>query len=711
MSINESNSLHHANNLKDQSTSINTIKTIKEKIKAYFNNKYNNEKNLEYQYIGLITRNLIFNRNTHLVSMFKDNMIMDYIEEFLKRFYDINDSYNKIPKIAVYYHNYLMFFCTPTLKQLTINSLIHNRYEKKAEFFYNENNKCSACKKEMKSLDDSSNNDEKNDCFFNEKIRKKIERYSPIHSSMALPQSGSTFKKDTSGLLITESNEISLVNIMMGLINKNVSNTSEIKSKEKQTQKIEKEKEKNKNKKIINGNISFVSSDKDRENNNNKNYVCEPDTKMEKIDKNSMSNNTLKKIEVQDLKVLLKNNIEKFKSKSNKKIIKKKGLWNLLNDKDIIIIEEKISNDNNNKKYNMNIINNKDIIKQEKVLINTLYKKKEISKIKSKDNKKQNNSKNQNQNTINNLTNNSNYGSFENITNKKKTNNNITRLSKKNNKINNNRNNLDSLLNKIKNNTYNTIKRKKYSSKKIILKNQKKNNLTRNNNFNVNKIDTFGLTSKYLCFNNSIKNNNYHHIIYKNNSNNEIRANSNKIKYNKKLNSPPSFLNYRRLSKLEQKKIIMRNEHKSLDDKSNHIHNVNININNQINIGFNQFKDLSSLIGNNTRKNRKKTNDKNVSRNKNKSIDLNTINQNIIINNNYQTFFSNNNRIKNNMGAIKNIKLYGFKNKNIISRNNHFNYNIDSLLTKNKDKSNKYTYNYQFLFNSFKSLNNNNNKI
>jgi hypothetical protein len=373
MSIcNESENLNNPNNLKDQSTSINTIKTIKEKIKAYFHNKYNNEYNLEYQYLGLITRNLIFNKNTHLVSVFKDYMIIDYVEEFFKRYYGINESYFKLPKIAVYYHNYLSFFCTPTLKQLSINTLIHNRYEKKAEFFYNKNNKCSFSKKELKISDDSSNHEEKKDdeanYFFNDKIRKKIERYSPINSSMALPQSGSTFKKDNSGLLMTNSNEKSLVNIMVELINKNVSRTSELNSKESQTQTQILEREKISNN--INNNFSFISNEKDKHNNNNR---------IDKIEKDSLPNNELKKIEATDLKLLLKNNIEKFKSKSNKKIIKKKGLWNLLNDKEIIIKEEENNNDNKaNNNNDIKIINNNnnDINKKKQVLYNALYKKK-----------------------------------------------------------------------------------------------------------------------------------------------------------------------------------------------------------------------------------------------------------------------------------------------------------------------------------------------
>ena len=54
---------------------------------------------------------------------------------------------------------------------------------------------------------------------------------------------------------------------------------------------------------------------------------------------------------------------------------------------------------------------------------------------------------------------------------------------------------------------------------------------------------------------------------------------------------------------------------------------------------------------------------------------------------------------------MKNSKLYGVKSKNIISRNDKLIYNIDSLLSNNKDK--KVKTNYHYLFNSLKSFNNN----
>jgi cytoskeletal protein RodZ len=83
--------------------------------------------------------NLIFNKNSHLVTVFKDYMIWDYYDEFCKRFYYKKESTQRVPKFSIFYKNYLKFFCIPTLKDQTPNEMIHTCSEKKAELFYKEN--------------------------------------------------------------------------------------------------------------------------------------------------------------------------------------------------------------------------------------------------------------------------------------------------------------------------------------------------------------------------------------------------------------------------------------------------------------------------------------------------------------------------------------------------------------------------------------------
>ena len=285
-------------------------KTFKELKKIAMNQthkRYGAKAKLKYKYLGLIMENLIFNKNTHLVSTFKDYMIWDYIEEFLKRFYKNAESDERVPKFASFYKNYLKFFCIPTFKDIYCNEMIHNYSEKKAELFYNENYRN---KKENKSIqedygvleetesdDDDSESRESNTnvniekTIFNETVKKKIEKYSPINTSMVLPESDTKLKPDDSGLLITSSNETSLVNIMNGMI----SLSTEAKKKKLEQQKNDKNKN-SKNRNNLKNNAN--------NNSNNNNHQGESSSSYRMNQKNLISS-TLNKFNTKTLETLL----------------------------------------------------------------------------------------------------------------------------------------------------------------------------------------------------------------------------------------------------------------------------------------------------------------------------------------------------------------------------------------------------------------------
>ncbi len=82
---------------------------IKIRAQLKFKKKYFPE-NRKDNYINMIMDVLIFNKNCHLVTMFKDYMILDFIDEFFKRFYRTNESKERIPRFANFYKNYLKFF-------------------------------------------------------------------------------------------------------------------------------------------------------------------------------------------------------------------------------------------------------------------------------------------------------------------------------------------------------------------------------------------------------------------------------------------------------------------------------------------------------------------------------------------------------------------------------------------------------------------------
>ncbi len=170
-------------------TEAKKIKIIDLKKKAMNNihKKYGKESKLNYKYIGLIMENLIYNKNSHLVTVFKDYMIWDYVEEFLKRYYRSYESEERVPKFALFYKNYLKFFCSPTFRETFYNEKIHNHDEKKAELFYNDHyRKKKENESELKDcgLFEETESDEDNDSkdsklfniektIFNETIKKK----------------------------------------------------------------------------------------------------------------------------------------------------------------------------------------------------------------------------------------------------------------------------------------------------------------------------------------------------------------------------------------------------------------------------------------------------------------------------------------------------------------------------------------------------------
>ena len=203
---------------------------LEKKIFSKFNRKYKIKYNPKRIYNELIMYTLLFNKNTHLVSVFKDYMIFDYVDEFFKRFYTSIETSERLPKFAMFYKNYLTFFCQPCFSNFHYNALIQKNREKKAEIFYNknfrDNNKESV--EDEGIIEDTDDEEEEQvlekskieKTIFNETVKKKIEQYSPMNNSMALPESETRLKKDQSGLLISFENESSLRNILKNMINK-----------------------------------------------------------------------------------------------------------------------------------------------------------------------------------------------------------------------------------------------------------------------------------------------------------------------------------------------------------------------------------------------------------------------------------------------------------------------------------------------------------
>lgn len=61
------------------------------------------------QYNKYVIHSIIFDEKRHIVSEFKNYLLWDETSEFLRRFYRIDESSTRIPKISSYYEKYTMF--------------------------------------------------------------------------------------------------------------------------------------------------------------------------------------------------------------------------------------------------------------------------------------------------------------------------------------------------------------------------------------------------------------------------------------------------------------------------------------------------------------------------------------------------------------------------------------------------------------------------
>ena len=682
-----------------------SLKKIEYITKTYLKNEYGSNCNIKYTYSYQVIENLINHKCTHLYSIFKDNMINEYIDEFLKRFYRKRESHKKIPQFALFYTNYQKYFCTPTFPAKFYNKKIHRQREEKAKCFYNakfkdkdkESNSCSDNDIEMCPASTGgkpgigkkyykNNNEKNNKTFFNEEIKELLENeslsvYCDINSknTISLHESGSKLKSNRSYLLNNSSNEESLCNIMNGLYNKKLFNYNSRSDAKKSNKTLLK---KNKNEKDINN-----TNNENNKNNSSKNIL----NKKINIDNNlklvlkkrviniknkhknknlstsnnyetfefknkkgqNLSANLYKTIGIQNLKIVV-NDKEFEKTTKNKRSAKKLGLWNIINDKDNVNTHVKSQDNNANKRANKLIT----FYKNKKVSRNIsyffLHKKKSIPTSKSNisaKSKKNEFDKLQIQNIfknhkINDFAKNSNY-SKDKIRNIKKKSYKPLRISKSNININPN----ESLLNKIKKRV---LEKKAHSRETLRLKNK-----VDGNNLNYN---TFKRTPNSLSiFYPNLNTNEYRNYIKKNYQRNnnkiDLKSNQNIFKSNKLIKSPSisEFMRYIRVQRNASNSVKKKSQrnYQTIEGKTHNIQNLNININNQINIRLNNINEIPSESLNNKKI---QIRQKLIPKNKNRSINYNT-NQNLIIkyNNNIPTFISQNNY------KPKNYRIFGNK--------------------------------------------------
>ena len=136
-------------------------------------NKYGDiEEDFNLLYLDAI----LFSKNCHFSIKYREYLIWDYVDEFLKRYYNKKESYERLPRIANYYKNYLKFFCNPFFKEFRLNEIIQIYGDDKAKIYYKNNYGIKGKNHEKDALDNNIENEQENikNEENNEKLYKSI---------------------------------------------------------------------------------------------------------------------------------------------------------------------------------------------------------------------------------------------------------------------------------------------------------------------------------------------------------------------------------------------------------------------------------------------------------------------------------------------------------------------------------------------------------
>lgn len=125
--------------------------------------------NTEENYEIMLIDALVFSLSSHYNSIYKEEVISNDNDEYLKRKYDKRESLFKIPRLASYYQSYLQFFALPLFRNFTYGSIMQINGDQKAEIFY----KRTYSSKHEKKANDNNNN---HNISINQTLDNHIER-------------------------------------------------------------------------------------------------------------------------------------------------------------------------------------------------------------------------------------------------------------------------------------------------------------------------------------------------------------------------------------------------------------------------------------------------------------------------------------------------------------------------------------------------------
>ena len=682
-------------------------------------------------YNTIIAGFLVDNADCHLVAIFKEKMLSDYLEEFLRREYTRKECNQRIPKFSKYYRNYSKFFCKAVFRDFRFNKIINKNGEKKAEIYYknnyqggktkddDENNgfaKSSSSDEDMKKKGNKNNiNDLKNlAVLFDENVRENIENVT-IMTSLDSSNNTINLKLDNEKIEVfsenkcDKSNETTLFDIMDIIKNKkNKKNIIDALKKE-----IIQQTDTN-----INNNMKSMKSI-----NSQKNIKKKEDENIINNTTNNIDKNINNITKINDNK-----NILKLSPKINKEFLQKTikdSIKKLIENSQNINNKNKLIKNNITNELKIDISKNKSTSKNNKnILINTSDILKNNSNNKNKNKSNINRSRNKNIGFLYKQTY-TNYNNYNNNINLKRKNVATTTLYKMN-KLNYNNNLFSSINNMnypIKNN---------YNSKINII-NNKNNNIALSmskNKFYVsnisleNKATSMKILDTYMGYNSNDRDyknknnklklscNNLKYKLGKQNTNNYVlnTNNNNYIninKYTESINSNNKsntnndiIINNNISDKKNPNKFLGNNNASTTKCRQQHYNSLAKKIKNKVSISNkkkNKSIDPTHIIGKILYEGNSSTSNQTFNNNNN----YNNYNMNNVNKTNYSKIINNNNILHINQNSLKELKKY-YNYNNV---NNNYNINISNQIIINTNPTNN-SYNT----NLKEFLNNNNPK-
>ena len=148
---------------------------------------YSKYGDIEEDFNCLYINQLLYETSSHYTIIYKEFEFYQNFDEYLKRWYTLRESVNRMPKINDYYKNYHKFFCKPNFNDFSIANIMQNYGDEKAELYYKDNFGVSNSDKDeditrknnsmsLSSLDNITNNK----TIFNEKNRFLIDKNEKI---------------------------------------------------------------------------------------------------------------------------------------------------------------------------------------------------------------------------------------------------------------------------------------------------------------------------------------------------------------------------------------------------------------------------------------------------------------------------------------------------------------------------------------------------